>query len=385
MTQVERRAARPLTPSEAEWLRVRRYLREHRYDLGLAAAGAYPNAATVAGTSLLTTERWLPVEPIPLDRIELGFAPGSRFTGLMGTERVTECVRPLRPDGSRYSSYSTAIRELAPPAVFENRGTYRLLHADLAGPRPHLTFGRGSYFDGIDTGEAVAHEYASRRLSVHDVDLDFRTAIGSPVDPERRPSNLAISALTIRRDRSSGDARALLHWRDPAKVGHAGGLYQVIPVGIFQAASDHQWNEQNDFSLWRCLVREFAEELLGQDEPDTTHGPIDYDSWPFAARLNAELHRGAVRAYCLGIGVDPLTLATDLLSVVVIDAPVFDEIFGALVDRNAEGDLVASGGIPGVPFVEPEVMRVTRDSPMQAAGAAVLASAWAHRSRLLAR
>jgi hypothetical protein len=385
MTQLERQVVRPLTPSEDEWLRVRSYLREHRYDLGLAAAGEYPDAATVAGTSLLTTARWLPTEPIPLDRIELAFTPESRFTGLTGTERVTESVRPLRPDGSQYSSYAKAIGELAPPTVFENRSTYRLLHADLASARSHLTFGRGSYFDGIDTGEAVAHEYASRRLSGHNADLGFRTTIGSPVDPDRRPTNLAISALTIRHDRSSGDARALLHWRDPAKVGHAGGLYQVIPVGIFQAASDHRWNEHNDFSLWRCLLREFTEELLGQDERDTTHGPIDYDNWPFAARLNTELDRGAVRAYCLGIGVDPLTLATDLLSVIVIDAPVFDEIFGALVDRNAEGDLVASGGIPGVPFVESEVTRLTRDSPMQAAGAAVLASAWAHRSTLLAR
>lgn len=29
-----------------------------------------------------------------------------------------------------------------------------------------------------------------------------------------------------------------LHWRDPAKVGHAGGLYQVLPVGVpFTAAN----------------------------------------------------------------------------------------------------------------------------------------------------
>ncbi|MPZ67349.1 MAG: hypothetical protein GEU83_18215 [Pseudonocardiaceae bacterium] len=236
------------------------------------------------------------------------------------------------------------------------------------------------------TGEAVAHEYASRKLSGQD-DGEFRAVIGSPVDSSRRPTNLAISALTIRHDRSSGDARVLLHWRDPAKVGHAGGLYQVIPVGIFQPASDHSWNEQNDFSLWRCLLREFAEELLGQAEPDATHGPIDYATWPFAVRLDAERRAGTIRAYCLGIRVDPLTLATDLISVVVIDAPVFDEIFGGLVEANAEGILPASGsdGAPGAPFVESEVERLTRRSPMQAAGAAAIASAWMHRSKLLAQ
>jgi hypothetical protein len=47
---------------------------------------------------------------------------------------------------------------------------------------------------------------------------------------------VAISTLTLRRS-AGGDASFPLHWRDPAKVTHAGGLYQVIPVGIFQPVS----------------------------------------------------------------------------------------------------------------------------------------------------
>ena len=54
--------------------------------------------------------------------------------------------------------------------------------------------------------------------------------------------NLAISTLTLRLDRASGRASFLLHWRDPAKVGHAGGLYQVIPVGVFQPSGEAGWN-----------------------------------------------------------------------------------------------------------------------------------------------
>jgi len=275
---------------------------------------------------------------------------------------------------------------LASPAVFENRSTYRMLSAQLTGDRNRLVFGRGTYFDGIDLGEAAAHEYAAARIDGTSTPL--RDVIGEPSDPERRPTNLAISALTIRHDQHSGDARFLVHWRDPAKVGHAGGLHQVLPVGIFQPSSDHPWNEHNDFSLWRCLVREFAEELLGQAELDGASGPIDYDNWPFAARMTDELHGGTIRAYCVGIGVDPLTLATDLLSVVVIDAPVFDDIFDGLVDRNAEGQLVrirvtSLDRLPGVPFVESEVKRLTRREPMQAAGAAVVATAWRYREQLL--
>ena len=60
-------------------------------------------------------------------------------------------------------------------------------------------------------------------------------------------------------------------------------MYQVLPVGVFQPAGEEPWNTSNDFSLWRCIIRELAEELGGNaDDYDTHRGPIDYDAWPFA-------------------------------------------------------------------------------------------------------
>jgi hypothetical protein len=197
--------------------------------------------------------------------------------------------------------------------------------------------------------------------------------------------NLAISALTIRHDRATGDARFLLHWRDPAKVGHAGGLYQVIPVGVFQPATDTPASVENDLSLWRCLVREYAEEILGEEEPAADSGPVDYDNWQFASRMSEALNDRKIVAFCLGLGVDALTLAADLLAVVVIDSVVFDDLFGIMVRGNAEGEIVGSSGseLPGLPFAHAEVERLAQRERMQAAGAAVLASAWAHRKALL--
>ncbi len=49
---------------------------------------------------------------------------------------------------------------------------------------------------------------------------------------------------------------------------------------------------------------------------DTHRGPIDYDAWPFAHQLTRALDTAQVHAFCLGIGVDPLTFATDILTVV---------------------------------------------------------------------
>ena len=376
-----------LTASQTDWLRVRSYLREHRHALAVDAAGDYPAERRVAGTPLLAAPEWQLAEPVPLHGIELEFSPGPGPTGAdWGRPRSAEAgpalgpvldgtaapLLPERPDGTRYGSYSDVLRDLAAPAVFENRPTYRLTGADLGQGR--LSFTRGRYFDGVDTGEAAAHEYAATRLGGRPAGL--RARIADPCDLSRRPVNLAITTLTLRFEAATGRASFLLHWRDPAKVGHAGGMYQVIPVGIFQPSGEACWHEREDFSLWRCMLREFDEELRGTPE-EYGAGPVDYGSWPFARHMAAALDRGQIRVWCLGLGVDPLTYATDLLTVAVIDSRVFDELFSLDPRGNAEGRVLAARE-----FAADIVDRIVTSEPVQAAGAAVLRLAWRHRESL---
>ena len=320
-------ASRTLTASEREWLHVRSYLQEHRYDLAVDAANEYPRVAKLAGTPLLAAAAWSPASPIPLQSIRLTLRSASpdqltsEAYGRLGRELL-----PERADGNPYLRYSDVVQELAAPAVFENRSTYRLVDADLGSVNPQMTFTHGRYFDSIDVGEAAAYEYASMRLGGRSAGL--RALIANPCDLGRRPANLAITTMTLRHDRTRGTAQFLLHWRDPAKVGHAGGLYQVVPVGMFQPSGEASHNDQNDFSLWRCMIREFAEELCGHSEEyGSEDHPIDYAAWPFARRLTNALDDGQLHAWCLGLGTDPLTYATDLLVIVVLDSQVFDELF----------------------------------------------------------
>jgi hypothetical protein len=191
---------------------------------------------------------------------------------------------------------------------------------------------------------------------------------------------MATSALTLRYDRSSGTATFPLHYRDPGRVSHAGGLYQVVPVGVFQPSGEARWNEASDFSLWRGLLREYAEELLGADEDHgSERAPIDYQSWPLAGAMTTALADGRIRAWCLGLGADPLTFAVDLLAVVVIDAPLYDELFGDTVDSNAEGRVIKPR-----PFDGQSVAALLAGTPLQAAAAALLTLALARRGTLLA-
>jgi len=356
---------------------VRNYLREHRYELAVSAARDYPDSAAVETTPLLSTRTWIPDTPIPLDDIKLQYTPDAAFNGITGTEPVIRRLLPVRANGTRYRTYSEAVTALAPPRIFENRATYRLLAADLQST-PQMLFGAGTYFAGIDVGDAAAHEFAALQLG-EIATLDLRNTIGDPCDPARRTGNVAISTLTLRHDRTTGQATFPLHRRDRASVGHAGGLYQVLPVGVFQPAGEELWNAENDFSLWRSILRELAEELRGETEDYRTHcSPIDYRSWPFADHLTRALDTGQARAFCLGIGVDPLTFATDILTAVIIDAPLYDELFDRVADTNAEGSI-----LPATPFTVEIVEQYASRLPTQAAGAGLLRLAWRHYSRLL--
>ncbi|MFE3505384.1 hypothetical protein [Kitasatospora sp. NPDC059160] len=376
------------TASREQWRRVRTFLNDHRFALTgqLLAEGA--SGRLVPGLPLLARPHWIPGQPVPLERVRLRWQADTPPAVLDGGEPELDHVRARREDGTAFRYYSDAVGELARPRLFEDRSCYRLL--EVAADGPTLTFGRGRYFDVINICEAAAHEYAASVLAGPDGRTPFRDAVGDPTDLARRPVMEAVTTLTVRHDRRTGDAEFLLHWRDPAKVASGGGLFQVMPVGMFQASHDAPWNEANDFDLWRAVLRELSEELLGgSEEYGSSKAPIDYEAWPLHRTLGAARQDGSLRMFWLGLGMDPLTFVTDLLTVAVFDAELFDEVFRRIVSTNDEGRRVglddATGRSVGIPFTAEQVDRLTTTEPMQPAGAALLRLAWGHREALLRR
>jgi hypothetical protein len=71
----------------------------------------------------------------------------------------------------------------------------------------------------------------------------------------------------------------------------------------------------------------------------------------------------------------------------VVDDDAFDEIFGDVVESNAEGVTVRSlhgeRSATGIPFTEENVERLVLEEPMAPPGAACLYLAWQHRDLLL--
>ncbi len=393
---------RPLTEldsavavDQARWRQERRWLNQHRSELARLAVQLYPAEHQVPDTPLIAGPGWIPDEPIELRSLQLTLDEQPHSAAVEGTEAETLPTRPLCAPGVWFDRYTSAIRHLDPPRLFESRPSYRLLSDQLDDGTLH--FGLAAYFDKLDISEALGHELAIACLrdrngvstsaeSLRD-QLGFRALIGDPFDPARRAIIPAVTTLTIRLRRYPAEPSFLLHWRDPAKVATAAGVYDVIPAGEFQPASVALWDRRNDFDLWRNIMREYSEELLGTPEHDGTRSkPIDYYGWPLYRDLEDAQKSGGLVPFTLGLGLDALTLAATILTVVVIDDDVFTRAFGAATRYNEEGEIVTIGdgrATEGIPFTQESVHRLLTSEPMASPGAACLALAWRHRDRIL--
>ena len=380
--------------SQQRWRAVRAELNTHRAVLGDLAAELHPHAHRIPGSTVLTRPEWMPAAPVEIGDIELYWVArhACHKPSITGGITQTESARPLAADGTRYGRYSHALRDLARPRLLDNRLSYRLLDVEWTATGGRLGFGYTSYFENLDVCEAAAHEFAEawlcagrKRPSL--ANLPLRRHIADPFDLVARPVLPSINTLTIRHDPIDGH-RMYLHQRDAKAVAAAGGMFHVVPAGTFQPAGLAPAHQANDFSLWRNIQREYSEEFLGNPEHDgNSVDPIDYEHdepfRSFAAARNA----GDFRIFATTMVLEPLALWVELLTVAVIEAPVFDQLFAEMVSVNEEGAAISThAGRPatGIPLTSQARERL-RAEPLSPIARACIEQAWQHRHLLLAR
>jgi transcriptional regulator with XRE-family HTH domain len=380
----------PVRDSQEHWREIRCELNARRAVLGNLAAELYPAQLRIPGTTVLTSASWLPDGPVELSDIELTWRAEAPTPQLGGKASQSAGARPLMASGERYDRYSRALRDLARPKLLDNRVSYRLLDVEWSGSRGILGFNYTSYFDVLDVCEALGHEFAQAWLAAGKkcpsfADLPFRRSIIDPFDLSARPILPSINTLTIRRDCIEGH-RMYLHRRDAKAVAAAGGMYHVMPAGVFQPAALAPAHQNNDFSLWRNIQREFSEEFLGNGEHDgNSVDPIAYDTdEPFVSFERAR-QAGDFRVFACAMVLEPLTLWVELLTVAVIAAPVFDALFCNMVAVNEEGAAVSTeAGRPtvGIPFTAAARERLCTE-PLSPISRACIELAWHYRHQLL--
>lgn len=375
---------------QEHWRAVRRLLNMHRAELGDLAAELYPREQRIPGTSVLTSPAWFPDAPVDLADIDLFWRTEAPAATISGKDEAASKARTLTATGEQYDRYSRALRDLARPKLLDNRVSYRLLDVDWSDGRGQLGFNYTTYFDVLDIGEAIGHEFAQAWLDAGQrrpsfADLPFRRSIVDPFDLHARPMLPSINTLTIRRDPIDGH-RMYLHRRDARAVAAAGGMYHVAPAGAFQPAALAPAHQANDFSLWRNVQREFSEEFLGNAEHDgNSIDPIDYQTdEPFASFERAR-QAGDFRVSACAVVLEPLSLWVELLTIAIVEAPVFDTLFANMVSVNEEGMAVSTeAGRPtvGIPFTSATRERI-RSEPLSPISRACIELAWQHRHTLL--
>jgi hypothetical protein len=378
--------------SQRSWHDARKYVAHNQAKLHARAVELYAPSWRLPQTPMLAQPSWLPDTPIALEDIELEWEPNPPKPIIVGNESEARSLLPLRTLRQTFPSYSSAIRYLSPPALFENRPCYRLLGATLGGhAQARLRFGQSCYFDKIDVSEALVHELSSAMINTTDsrLELPFRSLISDPFDLALRAVNTSIVTLTIRRDPTSGESTFFLLRRNPAKVATGGGEYSLIPAGEFQPASVSPDSVLSDLNIWRNIVREYSEELLGQPEHDGSSGrPIDYDHWPFFRAMQKARERRELRVYVLGVTLHALSLNATIVTAAVIDSAVFDSLFREAAHANAEGEIVTRWGgdkeACSLSFDEATVSRFLHTEQLVSSTTITgLSLAWRHRTHIL--
>ncbi|UUU21517.1 transcriptional regulator [Streptomyces sp. DSM 40750] len=381
--------------SRASFVKERTDLRQRFSQLCEMAADmhvlAHPSLERIGGTSLLWEEAMRPPAPIPLSAVVVEWQDALPPVNLPLQQAARHCL-PKESKAHRYERYSSAMGALARPTLFEDRPSFRLAHADWSDPgRPRLVFGIGQYFDLIDQNEAVAHELAVATRRKPEERPPWRAVpmrrllADDPLLLEGRVVLPAVGTLTLRRT-PDGQGTFFLLYREAGHVATGEGTYGPIPAGMVQPASFSPLAHRQDLDLWRTVMREYNEELLGAPEAKGDSGTeVDYDQPPYSL-LNAALADGSLRVWCLGMALEPLNLAVCLLTVAVFEADTFDTIFAEAVERNEEGLVISgprsNGTITGLPL-DAASINALPSSRMSSPAAGLLQLALQHREFLL--
>jgi hypothetical protein len=289
---------------------VRQYLIESGIGLAARTADLYDPALRVEHVPAISSPTWLPSRPVPLEKLALDWDENPRKPRITGLEAEARPTLPLRAPGHAFARYTAAVRYLRKPALFENRHSYRLTGVEWGEGAGRMTFGLATFFDKLDVSEPLGHEAAAAEMAdqLDWAHLPFRGLVSDPFDLSTRIVNPGISTLTIRRNTADGAATFFLLRRDPTQVTN-GRHYSLLPAGEFQPASISPYSIETDLDIWRNMVREYAEEMLGQPEHDGSSGdPVDYDVWPFYRDMTAAREAGHIRPYALGVILDALSL-----------------------------------------------------------------------------
>ena len=375
---------------------VRRWMRAlgNERQIVQAAHRAHADLLAPAPMNLFIAEPgWILSEPLDLDRLTVELADEDDVARV--PEESYEPLRrywPLGPDDKPVARYHEAVTQFdTPPGIWFNAPSYRLLGVERRTDGGFtLRVGTTTYWDGYDSWAALQFEAAHQLRETAGASLagPYRRSLGTPFSLTNRNCAIGISVLTVCRTRKG--PFFYLQRRGAAQVATMGGMAGLIPAGEFQPSSAAYAAVRSDADVWRCIMREFAEEFLGrQDLTEQRAALADYErESPFRELQRARLN-GWVRPSILDIGFDPVSWKAGIRLVCVFDEDAYLDIFRGMQPDGREGPLelsslhrVGDDPLEGMPFDEETVGRYLKDPTITEAARLCIGLTWKHREKL---
>lgn len=324
----------------------------------------------------LGQQDWILPSPIPLDKVDIALESEAVGTRRDVALRMNSYHWPQDPLGVSIKSYAEAIEAYDQPSLWWDSDTYCLCKVSTQDSGLQLIFSLRQYFDGINTQEVLSFEAARHKVSNCDLTPVYARLRGGPCDLANRYATTSIVTLTLIRD--SDRSFFLLHHRNSKSVASGGGTYHPTPAGEFEPTNLSPNPEIAGFNLWSNVMREYAEEFLGLEEYKGGKGFItNYDLESPFRELNEAVKAGKVTPWCLGLALNPLSWKPELLTVVVFENDIFQELFPS-IGVDDEGTKMGR-----FPFDKKNVEDFLCSKKISPAGHAVLAKAWEMRASLL--
>jgi hypothetical protein len=375
---------------------VRTWLRELGRERQIVQAAQREHADLLAPAPMnlfITDPAWVLSEPLELDRltvelVDSGAAPPVREESYEPLRRYW----PLTADNEPVRRYHEAVTQFdTPPGIWFNAPSYRLLGVERrADGGLGVRVGTTTYWDGYDSWAALQFEaaYQLRETAGASIAGPYRRSLGSPFSLGNRVCAIAISVLTVCRTRQG--SFFYLQRRAAAQVAIQGGLAGLVPAGEFQPSSAAYAAVHSDADVWRCAMREFAEEFLGRPDVSGQRGAlVDYERESPFRELQRARRKGSVRPYVLDIGFDPVNWKAGIRLVCVFEQDAYLEIFRGMRHEGPEGELEVpslyrAGDEPlaGMPLDEETVRRYLGDPTITESARLCIGLTWEHRDKL---
>ncbi|MFJ5991719.1 hypothetical protein [Lentzea sp. NPDC092896] len=311
---------------------------------------------------MFTLEGWIFPIPIPVLKIEAELTNKT----IEQTIDANALLKDLSLRGP--ITYSDAIVNVAKMTRFTNGQIYRPTSIDVADGSLAMGFHLAGYFDYLDTSEVLAYKELEERGQSR-----YRKELANPFDLTNRVASLGILTLTTVKHAQS--PIFLMHRRS-VDVVLASNLYHVVPAGEFTPSDISLTSVRNDFHLRKNIFREYAEEFLNhQDAQGDGSRTIDYNNSEPYRSLKEACESGNLSISAFGVGLDPLSLKPELLTIAVFEAETFDSIFPD-IEENYEGKIIFE------PFNAETVTAYIESPDVRSGAKACLSLSWQHRESL---